>query len=262
MNYKLHVYLLANFSTENYESDDQDNDFSDCSSSTSDENVKQTTDEKARSHEKLIPASTITVLAFVLCLAAIQLRHQLTKVCISDILKLFALCSVIPHNCPTSYHCFEKYFEDNLTNFEKHHYCIQYQASLNNTENNVDTDESIEVDEVINTNDNCNCDDQTDTNYFSEIAIIPQLENLFDRENFYVNLNKNNISGLEGEYWDIYDGEIYKELSQENQILSNENNIAFMWYTDGIQIFNSSKYSIWGFFLIILQLPYKIKYTI
>ena len=61
---------------------------------------------------------------------------------------------------------------------------------------------------------------------------------------------------------DIYDGEIYRELSRENEILSVKNNIAFQWYTDGVQIFRSSKYNIWGFFLVILELPYKLRYEV
>lgn len=35
-----------------------------------------------------------------------------------------------------------------------------------------------------------------------------------------------------------------------------------MWYTDGIQIFKSSKNSIWGFFLAILELPYIDRFKI
>ena len=33
-------------------------------------------------------------------------------------------------------------------------------------------------------------------------------------------------------------------------ILSNNNNISLMWYTDGVRIFKSSKYNIWVFFFI------------
>lgn len=41
-----------------------------------------------------------------------------------------------------------------------------------------------------------------------------------------------------------------------------KNALSFMWYTDGIRIFNSSKNSIWGFFLVILELAYGARYKV
>uniref|UniRef100_A0ABD2W6M6 Uncharacterized protein n=1 Tax=Trichogramma kaykai TaxID=54128 RepID=A0ABD2W6M6_9HYME len=61
-------------------------------------------------------------------------------------------------------------------------------------------------------------------------------------------------------YQDVYDGSIYKEFLQT--IPSDEIWITFMWYTDGVRIFKSSKYNIWGFFLIILELPYTERYKV
>lgn len=55
---------------------------------------------------------------------------------------------------------------------------------------------------------------------------------------------------------DIYDARIYKKLSEEGEILSNPDNIPFMWNTDGVKIFKSSKLSIWPMILIINELPY------
>ena len=49
---------------------------------------------------------------------------------------------------------------------------------------------------------------------------------------------------VQDNYEDIYDGKIYKELSQPNKILSDPNNISFMWNTDGIRVFKSSTFNV------------------
>lgn len=204
----------------------------------------------------------MTVLAFSICLAAIKVRHGLSKVCIADILKLIAIFCIAPHNCPTTYHTFAKNFDHQQAQFTKYHYCENCQAPLNNTDNDVDNDESIETDEVNNMDTYCDCTDRVDEIYFLEIPVIPQLENLYQRQGFYDSITNNSSRSNNHHFRDIYDGEIYRQLSQPNEILSNKNNISFQWYTDGVKIFNSSKYCIWGFFLIILELPYTMRYRV
>lgn len=58
---------------------------------------------------------------------------------------------------------------------------------------------------------------------------------------------------------DIYDGQIYRKLSEPGGPLSEDfpYNISFTWNTDGIPVFKSSKFSLWPFYLIINELPYK-----
>ncbi|CAD6229558.1 GSCOCG00012107001-RA-CDS, partial [Cotesia congregata] len=58
---------------------------------------------------------------------------------------------------------------------------------------------------------------------------------------------------------DIWDGEIYKNLSSPNQFLSNRNNISFTWNTDGIDLYKSSKFSIWPFYLVINELSFSLR---
>lgn len=253
---RLHAYVSC---IDEYESEVEDDDFSESGSDSSDEEDRQGSCNQNHD-EPLCPGSPMTVYAFVIAFAAIILRHRITKVGAADILKLIAACLMKPHKCCTTYHQFQKYFSDGLIGFEKHYYCEKCQAPLNNSEHNVDTDESIEIDEVIDNDEYCDCDDSLETNYYLNIPIIPQLESLYDRKDFYNKLNTVPRYCPNGEYRDIYDGEVYKELSQQNQILSKQNNISFQWYTDGVRIFNSSKFSIWGFFLIILELPYALRY--
>ena len=52
---------------------------------------------------------------------------------------------------------------------------------------------------------------------------------------------------------DIYDGEIYK-LAQES-VLVDEYSISLMWYTDSVELYESSSYSLWPFYFVINELP-------
>lgn len=89
--------------------------------------------------------------------------------------------------------------------------------------------------------------------YFIHVSMIEQIKKLFSREDFKDKLSyciqrqKINNSNLE----DILDSNIYKELSQPNQILSNTKNLAFTWYSDSVTIFKSSKFSTWPVYLTI-----------
>ncbi|CAC5363251.1 unnamed protein product [Mytilus coruscus] len=63
----------------------------------------------------------------------------------------------------------------------------------------------------------------------------------------------------DGTYEDIYDGKIYKSLNRENGLLSNPDNISFTFNTDGAAVFKSSKVLVWPIFLVINELPYKLR---
>ena len=54
---------------------------------------------------------------------------------------------------------------------------------------------------------------------------------------------------------DIYDGPRYQSYMQPGKFLSQHNNISFIWNTDCIPVFKSSKYSIWPLYFAISELP-------
>ena len=65
-------------------------------------------------------------------------------------------------------------------------------------------------------------------------------------------MKKNNAN-----YEDIYDGRLYRSHFENGGFLSNPHNISFMWYSDGMAVFKSSKFSIWPIYLVINELNYK-----
>ena len=80
---------------------------------------------------------------------------------------------------------------------------------------------------------------------------------MFNRKGFYSDLGhrfnrkKHDSNNIE----DVYDGYRYKKFMQTGQILAKQNNISFLWNTDGIPVFKSSKFSIWPLYFAINELP-------
>eukprot|EP00111_Clytia_hemisphaerica_P012667 TCONS_00037261-protein len=56
---------------------------------------------------------------------------------------------------------------------------------------------------------------------------------------------------------DIYDGSLYKSFSSPGSFLSNVNHISFLWNTDGVPVFKSSKSSLWPLLYSINELSFK-----
>lgn len=190
----------------------------------------------------------------------------MTDACLADVIKLFSIVCIKPNHCPTSLYKFKQFFSKLDIEIKKHYYCTECTVLVNNSVNDVDNDEVIENDEFVTSDRSCNCDnnDKKDK-YFLEVPLIDQLESLYVRKGFYNSLKKKPTAANNCEqntYNDINDGYIYKNLSNEKQILSYYDNLAFMWYTDGVLIFKHSKFNIWGYFLIILQLPFSERYKI
>lgn len=86
-----------------------------------------------------------------------------------------------------------------------------------------------------------------------------QVKNLFAQNGFYNSLGHrfNKTKSTRNSYEDIYDGHLYKNLCENNGVLSFQENISFTFNTDGAPVFKSSKTSIWPIYLIINELQAK-----
>ena len=80
----------------------------------------------------------------------------------------------------------------------------------------------------------------------SYVLIDPRVWNL---------LKKRFIRPADDVICDVYDGKLYRSMAQH--LLNNENpaNVSLLINTDGVQIFKSSKYSLWPIWLLINELP-------
>ncbi|KAE8747069.1 hypothetical protein FOCC_FOCC006207 [Frankliniella occidentalis] len=98
-------------------------------------------------------------------------------------------------------------------------------------------------------------DPKRKVHFFVHFSLAEQLKALYKRPAFLEALkyrqtrSKINENAIE----DIIDGELYQEVLKG--FLSDVNNLSLMWYTDGIQLFESTSFSIWPQFFVLLELP-------
>lgn len=103
-------------------------------------------------------------------------------------------------------------------------------------------------------------DDARSVNYFITLPLAPQIRKLYERPDFVQDIKykstrvKENDNNIE----DIYDGEIYKEA--ERSFLTSDTDLTFTWNTDGLQVFKSTSYSMWPWYLVVNELPPEKRY--
>lgn len=93
------------------------------------------------------------------------------------------------------------------------------------------------------------------------MPVDSQLRNLFSQKGFYEKLNHRfqRKFDMEHKYCDVYDGDLYKSYYEKEGPLSKQENVSFTFNTDGAPVFKSSKISVWPLFLVINELPYKLR---
>ncbi|KAE8749144.1 hypothetical protein FOCC_FOCC004050 [Frankliniella occidentalis] len=176
-------------------------------------------------NQPLYEGAPLTVSQSLIAIMTLVLTHGLTGSCLVDLLLLIAL------HCPPN----------NV--LEYHYYCSNCYQLLQ-TKTTLCT----------------SCQEKTKVAYFIEIPLVHQLQALFQWQGFYdklqyrFNRRKRNQHNIE----DIYDGYVYQQHI-ESGFLQNPNNISFMWYSDGVSVFNfiANKFNIWPLFLVINGLSYR-----
>lgn len=184
-----------------------------------------------------VAQSAILILTFAL-------RHNITGECFSDLLTLISLHCITTAFIHQSLYKFRTYFSSLKSPIVFHKFCVKCERIVD------DRDDKCTI---------CNSDftDKNNISYFIEIPLLFQLQQLFSRLDFHLSLlnrfsrKKKHQSNIE----DIYDGDLYKRFSKEGGFLDSQNNISFMWYTDGVPLFKSSKVSVWPLFLSVNELP-------
>ena len=205
--------------------------------------------DRDRDFEPLYPGAKVSVGSFMLLLAVFTSRYNLIGDATQQLLNILSLVLPAGHKLCTTLHEFKKFFV-NLKNPLKYHYYCSYCTGI------------IE-DSNVNKCSNTECGQKFDkkkANYFLEMPVKDQMRNLFKQDGFHEMIQhrfKRRVK--EGTYEDIYDGDVYKSHFDNNGILNNPNNVSFSFNTDGASVFKSSNVSVWPLFLIINELPYKIR---
>ncbi|MES9883288.1 MAG: DUF1258 domain-containing protein, partial [Sedimenticola sp.] len=171
---------------------------------------------------------------------------------LADLLTLINLFMLNENPVFRSLYRFKKVFQNFGSRFTKHYYCNICNTPVSENVPICPNGASLE-----------DLSKKGSKNYFLELSVVTQLENLFSRSEFRDGLmhrherTKRQSDNIE----DVYDSEMYKTLSSPGGPLSKpfENNISFTLNTDGVPIFKSSTFSIWPIFLMVNELPYKMR---
>lgn len=194
--------------------------------------------------QKLYPGCNLSLAESMAMILLFVLRHRLTSECLADLLTLISLHCAVPNICINSVHLFWKYFRHLKSPVIFHKYC------------------SFCFSPIETESARCNiCHKDAgakNTSFFIECPLVSQVVTLFKRDGIYSDLQhrfqrmKHKSVNIE----DIYDGELYRKHMGEKGFLRNKNNFSLMWYTDGVPLFKSSKYSLWPLYFVINELPF------
>ena len=201
----------------------------------------------------IYPGHYLAVHMSVLMIWMYVINHCKTGEELSNLLTLIGFHCITPHPALKSVYMFKKYFANAKSPLVKHYYCSYCLTSLNCNATKTCTNEFCLRD----------LSKKTSKSYFLEIPVESQVQNLFKRENFVHQLSNRftRIKKSENNIEDIYDSDIYKSFVKNNGPLSSKHpfNISFLLNTDGVPIFKSSKMSIWPLYMIINELPFKVR---
>ena len=214
----------------------------------------QDTQETSNTDQKsgdipLYPGASITVNITMVLILAFAVRHKLTHEAILDLLYLINKICPQPNNvCKTLYN-FRKYFSYLLTPVNFCYYCINCFGLVNSLADNV----CLTCGKTFTT--------IKELSYFLHFSVSDQIKSLFARKNFFNNIQHRFLRTKfhECNYEDLYDGLLYKQHMASNGILACKNNISLTWNVDGLPLFKSSKYSLWPMYLIVNELPFKLR---
>ena len=137
---------------------------------------------------------------------------------------------------------------------QKHYYCLNCNIKLLSVEAQINVLKSV-------TCENCSkklfiC--SKSTNYFTSVSIKYQLEMLLNRPDIQENLKefyKQKSSRSDENIHDVYDSSIYKEIQKRLP-----GSLTYNFNTDGAQLFNSAKKSLWPLQLHLNELTPNVRF--
>jgi hypothetical protein len=207
-------------------------------------------DGKESGEEPIYYGHSMPVRISMLLILLYCVTHGVSGSQLDDLLTLIGVHCLEAHPGLKSLFHFKKYFANIKSPLVKHYYCTHCLTFLDTT-----------METCPNRLYKKSLKDIKAKSYFLEIPIESQLRNFFNRPGFTDHLKSRFKRKQSENIEDIYDGKIYKSMSADGGPLSESHpyNISFTLNTDGVPIFKSSKFSIWPVYLMINELPFKLR---
>lgn len=207
----------------------------------------ETLEEIYYKNQKVHPLLECSKLDAMQMVLAFFMRHNLTFVALEDLMHL--INKILGNEAlPTSKYFFFKLFSKNYQ--PKHVFFCK----------NTDCGAEVTLNDETNLMQNCKfcktdniCDTSKSQHYFVTLPIATQLKEVI-RENinhFIVNKTNHNDNFIR----DIIDGHVYQELPEQQR-----HRITLTLNTDGVEVFKSSKNSLWPIQAIINEMDVKDRF--
>lgn len=194
---------------------------------------------------------SITKAELLLILITFTLKHNLAFAALLDLLKWinFIFSSTV---LPATKHMLSKGFAHFSQRTELHFLCTFCQSYLaSQTEDN-----QRKHYVCSNYNKTNSTQDLKSQSYFVTLPVDLQVRSLLENDNFRDSLNiRFSRAASENVLRDIYDGDMYKELSHPGGILHNKNNLSYVFNSDGSPLYKASGTSVWPIQRAINEIP-------
>lgn len=190
----------------------------------------------------------LTTGASMLLIMTYVLEHNLSGDGFADLLDLISIHCKQKNTIPTSVHLFKQWFQDLKITPKKHSYCSFCLLGF----------DDITSDKCQNPKCGKTFNKKMDKGFFVEVPLVHQVQKLMFDESFRKSLTFrfNRKKKITDNIEDIYDGKHYMKF---DDVLSDPHNMSFLWNTDGVPLFKSSKTSMWPLYFVINELPFKMR---
>ena len=214
-----------------------------------DEHKKE--DSKNEQDKPLYEGCPLTVGISMLLIMTVAMRHGMTGEALQDVLTLISLHCISPNYCTVSLRRFKQFFATAKSPLVFHHYCSHCFLYLENKE----------AESCPNTLCQKSLKGLGKKSFFIEIPIVSQLQDVFNQVSIWETITtyRFNRKCRNDDVGDIYDGALYRK-HWESGFLKDHRNISFIYNTDGVPIFKSSKFSLWPLYVAINELPYSQRF--
>lgn len=214
-------------------------------------------------HQKLNPGSEISILDVLIMVVQLSIRHNLSYVCTTDILKLINI--VLDKNeLPISDYMLKKIFAMQDVPHLYHFFCQQcFSVLLSVNSTDLQKNEMKTVDCKNCSSKNCNARDLHISNYFITISVKDQLKLILENSqkrsmlSFTGLKHKNGADNNDNQkISDIKDGSEYQRLSA----LAKDSYLSVNMNTDGVPLYFASKCSVWPIQLTINEMDPRTRF--
>jgi hypothetical protein len=221
-------------SSSDYTSSSEDNYESATSSeSEEDDDVLEGPFNMPEGSQKVYCDAKVTVFECSIMLMSLLLHGHISYFGLQIVLKIFQTILPEPNLVFSTVYKLKKFFSVDTVKRTDHSFCTKCYSLIS---------EKCSV-----------CDIGTPKSTFATYDVIEQIQNMFRRPNFLADVTLRHHEVNDGSIRKITDGALRNGVEK---YLSSPWDLTLMMYTDGAQLFNSSKSSVWPIVFAINELPF------